>query len=158
MKPGSRSVFALAKAIMTTCETRSQLQDAVSFLKSPQNVDRLVRALEGLVDEDHSTRAKGANRDEEGPQTEKLLTLATKLRNEGFNARELELLVERVFGWHVPSAKLGLEKYIERLSRSPNFEQAYDHLMAAQLHKSTSEDPWLREMLTEQEKRDDEHE
>jgi hypothetical protein len=157
MKSKPVLVFKIAKAIISICETESQLRDVIFFLKSKQNLDKVMQALETLVSQERFPKVKAVNFEEKVIKPEKISALVEKLRSKNFSSRRLEVLIANVFQTQIPSNKVGLEKYIKKVSRNKKFEQIYNYFMSEKLHKPALEDPWLKEMLNQQEKRANEH-
>jgi uncharacterized protein (DUF1697 family) len=157
MKPKPVLVFRIARAIIGSCETESQLRDVIFFLKSPQDLDKVVQALETLVSQERFPKVKAVSLEEKAIRQEKIPALVSKLRNENFSARDLELLIAKVFHTQIPSNKVGLEKYVKKVSHNQKFEQIYNYFMSENVRKPALEDPWLKEMLNQQEKRANEH-
>lgn len=157
MKPKPVLVFRIAKAIIASCETESQLRDIIFFLKSPQDLDKAVRALETLVSQDRFPKVKAVSLEEKAIKPEKISALVAKLRNENFSTREVEFLIAKVFHTQIPYNKVGLEKYIKKVSHNQIFEKIYNYFVLENVHKQALEDPWLKEMLNQQEKRANEH-
>ena len=158
MKQKQNLVFKVAKAIIANCETESQLQDVIFFLKSSQNFDKVVMALKAFMNQEQSPKVGDVRQDKAAAKSEKISALAVKFRKEKLSAKDVELLIKKVFQREIPSNKVGIEKYLQKLSREAIFEQIYNYFMSEGNHKLTSEDPWLKEMLNEQEKRDNVHE
>jgi len=157
MKSKPVLVFRIVKAIIDSCETESRLRDVIFFLKSPQGLDKVVRALETLVSQERFPKAESLKSMGKVSKSEKLSPLLIKLRNEKFSVRDLELLIAKVFHKQIPSNKVGLEKYVQKLAHHSMFEQIYNYFMSENVQKPALEDPWLKEMLNQQEKRANEH-
>jgi len=157
MKQKPNLVFKLAKTIISSCETESQLRDVIFFLKSSQSLDKVVRALEVFIDQEQFPKSEDVSRNKKAIKQEKISALVAKLRDENFSTIQVEFMIMKVFQKQISSNKVGLEKYVQKLSRNTIFEHIYNYFISENMHKSSLEDPWLKEMLNEQERRDNVH-
>lgn len=163
MKSQRETEFKLIRALISNCDKETQLREFVNFLESPRDLAQLLIKLRKFA---HTQDLPTTTNDNIGPndnsepskgtlEEKKTQQLLTYLRNKHLSAKDVEFIIKRDFGITIPSNKEGLGRYIRKVSRNNMFEQFYNRLISENIEKSISQDPWLQEMLNEQERRDD---
>lgn len=154
-------IFKLVKSIIDLSSTTAEIKIFIDLLENNRSREFLLKSLSALADEYKTIMT---NRIKPKERTTKLIShneenleeLVLWLKNNEITSPILFAIVKEHFGKFVPVNKEGLGKYIRRLSKYSFFNDLKLYISKHLIGGADSDidDPWLREMLNEQKKRE----
>lgn len=165
MRQVEDSKFKLVKAIVEASQSERELKQAIRILEVERTRALILDALKAMLTRDQTQVSTDSVESMTVPR--KKASLARRLNLSGLlgnlkarkmTAPHLHELVKRRFQKDIPVNKEGLERYLGRLSRMPFFDELASYLFSSGSKKTmdSKEDPWVREMLSEQKKKSNE--